>query len=218
LPGVIIEGLFTHFGQADEADLTPAQTQLHIFQAILTELDALNLRPPLVHAANTAAIINLPEAHFDMVRAGIGLYGLAPSPQTPLPAQMKPALSFKTTIAQVKTLPSGSPIGYGAIYRTQSEETIAIIPVGYADGFRRAPQTWGEVLVKGARAPLVGRVSMDQAAINISHIPNVRQGDEVVLIGRQGAACITAEDVAARLGTVNYEVVSEILARVPRVS
>jgi alanine racemase len=121
-------------------------------------------------------------------------------------------------VGQVKTLPPDSPIGYGATYRTQGEETIAIIPVGYADGFRRAPRTWREVLVKGQRAPLVGRVSMDQCAINVTHIPNVRQGDEVVLIGQQGNETITAEEVAENLGTINYEVVSELLARIPRIS
>jgi alanine racemase len=127
-------------------------------------------------------------------------------------------LTFKSTVGQVKTLPPGSPVGYGATYYTQGEETVAIIPVGYADGFRRSPDTWKEVLVRGRRAPLIGRVSMDQCAINVSHIPNVRQGDEVVLLGRQGNETITAEEVAANLGTINYEVVSELMARVPRVS
>jgi alanine racemase len=135
-----------------------------------------------------------------------------------LSADFRPALNFKSTVGQVKTLPPNSPIGYGATYRTRDEETIAIIPVGYADGFRRAPRTWREVLVKGQRAPLVGRVSMDQCAINVTHIPNVRQGDEVVLIGQQGNETITAEEVAENLGTINYEVVSELLARIPRVS
>jgi alanine racemase len=176
------------------------------------------LRPPLIHAANTAALINLSEAHFDMVRPGVGLYGMPPSKDTPLPEGFRSALTFKSTVGQVKTLPPDSPIGYGATYRTTTSETIAIIPVGYADGFRRGPQTWREVLVKGQRAPLVGRVSMDQAAINISPIPNVRQGAEVVLIGQQGTEIITAEEVAENLGTVNYEVVSELLARIPRIS
>jgi alanine racemase len=218
LPNIKVEGLFTHFARADEADPRPTQQQLTTFRAILTELDRLKLRPPLVHAANTAGLINFPEARFDMVRTGIGLYGLAPARETPLPAGMKPVLSFKTTVAQVKTLPPNSPIGYGGIYQTPAAETIAIIPVGYADGFRRAPQTWTEVLVKGQRAKLVGRVSMDQSAIRVSHIANIRQGDEVVLIGQQGNESITVEEVAERLGTINYEVVSAILARVPRMT
>ncbi len=218
LPGLKVEGMFTHFATADENDLSHAHEQLHRFKTLLTQLDAFNLTPPLIHAANTAGTINLPEAHFDMVRPGIGLYGLPPSKDTALPDGFRPALTFKSTVGQVKTLPPDSPIGYGATYRTKDEEKIAIIPVGYADGFRRGPNNWGEVLVKGQRAPLVGRVSMDQAALNVTHIPNVRQGDEVVLIGKQGAEEITAEEVAENLGTINYEVVSELLARIPRVS
>ncbi|MDM8530272.1 alanine racemase [Anaerolineales bacterium HSG25] len=218
LPGLKVEGIYTHFATADEADLTQAHEQLTCFNDLLTQLKAANLCPPIVHAANTAGLINLPQARFDLVRPGIGIYGLCPSKEMSMPAGFKPALTFKSTIGQVKTLPADSPIGYGATYRTQGEETIAIIPVGYADGFRRGPQTWGEVLVKGKRAPLIGRVSMDQSAISVSHIPNVRQGDEVVLIGRQGDETITAEEVADQLGTINYEVVSELLARIPRIS
>ncbi len=216
--GLKVEGMYTHFSTADEADLSHAHVQLRRFQELLAQLDEAGLRPPLIHGANTAALLNLPDARFDMVRPGIGLYGLPPAPDTVLPEGFRPALTFKSTIGQVKTLPPDSPIGYGATYRTKGEETIAIIPVGYADGFRRGPRTWGEVLVKGQRAPLVGRVSMDQSAINITHIPNVRQGDEVVLIGEQGTETITAEEVAANLGTINYEVVSELLARIPRVT
>ncbi|MCB0162867.1 MAG: alanine racemase [Anaerolineae bacterium] len=218
LPGLKIEGLYTHFATADEADLTQTFDQLSNLHQLLDQLEQAGLRPPLVHAANTAGLLNVPEGRFDMVRPGIGIFGLPPSKTTPLPVGFQPALTFKSTVGQVKTLPSDSPIGYGAIYRTTGVETIAIIPVGYADGFRRSPRTWGEVLVKGQRAPLVGRVSMDQCAIDVTHIPNVRQGDEVVLIGEQGNERITAEEVAENLGTVNYEVVSELLARIPRIS
>jgi alanine racemase len=218
LPGLKVEALYTHLATADEADLSYAREQLRRFQTLLKQLEEAGFRPPLIHAANTAGLLNLPEARFDMVRPGIGLYGLRPSDHTALPEGFLPALAFKTTVGQVKTLPPNSPVGYGATYYTREKETIAIIPVGYADGFRRAPQTWREVLVKGRRAPLVGRVSMDQCAINVSHIPNVRQGDEVVLIGEQGSETITAEEVAEWLGTVNYEVVSELLARIPRIS
>jgi len=218
LPGLRVEGMYTHFGTADEADLSYAREQLRRYQELLAQLDEAGLRPPIIHAANTAALINLPEARFDMVRPGVGIYGLRPSADLALPEGFRPSLTFKSTVGQVKTLPPNSPVGYGAIYWTKDYETVAIIPVGYADGFRRGPQTWGEVLVKGQRAPIVGRVSMDQCAINITHIPNVRQGDEVVLIGQQGHETITVEEVAARLGTINYEVVSELLARIPRVS
>ncbi|MDW8268106.1 MAG: alanine racemase [Anaerolineae bacterium] len=217
LPGIEVVGLFTHLAAADEPDEPYTDLQLARFDALLACLEAEGLRPPLVHAANTAALLTRPNAQYDAVRLGIGLYGLAPGPACPLPSDFRPVLSWKTTVAQVKTLPPGAAVGYGLTYRTTRTETIAIIPVGYADGFRRSPHNWGEVLVRGRRAPLVGRVSMDQAAINVTAIPGVRAGDEVVLIGRQGEETITAADVAARLGTIPYEVVSTILARVPRV-
>ena len=121
-------------------------------------------------------------------------------------------------MAQVKDIPADEGIGYGATYITQRETRIAVLPVGYADGFRRAPATWGSVLIHGQEAPLIGRVCMDQCMVDVSHIPDVRRGDEVVLIGRQGEATLSAEEVARRLGTISYEVVSALLARVPRVS
>ena len=221
LPNLVVEGLFTHFSVADAADpwhRDYTRRQLERFRGVLADLEAAGIEIPVVHAANSAATFTLPEAHFNLVRPGIAIYGLAPSSDVPLPPDFRPALTWKTQIAQVKEMPPGSYIGYGATYRTQGRQRIAVIPVGYADGFRRAPQTWGEVLVRGQRAPLVGRVCMDQAMIDVTHIDGVRPGDEVVLIGEQGGERITAEEVAERLGTINYEVVSEILARVPRVS
>jgi len=139
-----------------------------------------------------------------------------PSEQVALPAGFRPAMTWKTMVAQVKTLPPGHPVGYGNTYITQERETIAILPVGYGDGFRRAPENWGEVLIHGRRAPLVGRVSMEKTAINITDIPDVAVGDEVVLLGSQGNETITAEQVAAQIGTINYEVTCSALARVPR--
>jgi alanine racemase len=217
LPGLELEGIFTHFAMADTRDQTHARMQLTRFQGILQVIEEEHIRPPLVHAANSAAILSLPESHFDMVRPGIALYGLDPSPEVRLPVGFRPALSFKTQVAQVKVIPEGESISYGCGYTTDRSTRVAILPVGYADGFRRAPSNWGSVLVHGQEAPLLGRVCMDQCIIDISQIPHVRVGDEVVLIGRQGAASLTAEQVAQRLGTINYEVVSEILARVPRV-
>ncbi len=217
LPGLELEGIFTHFAMADSQNQTHARMQLTRFQHVLQLIEKEHIRPPLVHAANSAAIISLSEAHFDMVRPGIALYGLDPSPEVRLPAGFRPALSFKTQVAQVKVIPDGESISYGCTYTTDRPTRVAILPVGYADGFRRAPANWGSVLVHGQEAPLLGRVCMDQCIIDVSHIPQVRAGDEVVLIGRQGEASLTAEQVAQRLGTINYEVVSEILARVPRV-
>ena len=217
LPHLELEGIFTHFAMADTQDQTHARMQLVQFQHVLQYIEGEHIRPPLVHTANSAAIFSLPEAHFDIVRPGIALYGLDPSSEVRLPAEFRPALSFKTQVAQVKDIPEGESISYGCTYTTDRSTRVAILPVGYADGFRRAPTNWGSVLVHGQEAPLLGRVCMDQCIIDVTHIPHVKVGDEVVLIGQQGTASFTAEQVAQRLGTINYEVVSEILARVPRV-
>ena len=217
LPGLELEGIFTHFAMADTQDQTHVRMQIRRFQHVLQIIEEKHVRPALVHAANSAAILSLPEAHFDMVRPGIALYGLDPSPEVRLPEGFRPALSFKTQVAQVKVIPGGESISYGGTYITERPTRVAILPVGYADGFRRAPTNWGSVLIHGQAAPLLGRVCMDQCIVDVSHIQEVREGDEVVLIGRQGEATLTAEQVAQRLGTINYEVVSEILARVPRV-
>lgn len=217
LPGLALEGLYTHFANADATDQAYTYLQLERFQQIVQMLEEQGLRPPIVHAANSAAILNLPEAHFDMVRSGIIVYGLAPSAEVHLPTGFRAALSFKTQVSQVKTIPAGEGISYGCTYITEHPTRIAVLPVGYADGFRRTPQNWGYVLIHGQEAPILGRVCMDQCMVDVTHIPQTRIGDEVVLIGRQGEAALTAETVAQRLGTINYEVVSEILARVPRV-
>jgi len=217
LPCLELEGIFTHFAKADAEDTAHAHMQLARFQYVLQAIEKAGLRPPLVHAANSAAMLSLPEARFDMVRPGIALYGLDPSSDVRLPEGFRPALSFKTQVAQVKLIPAGEGISYGCTYVTEQPTWIAVLPVGYADGFRRAPANWGSVLIHGQSAPLLGRVCMDQCMIDISHISQVRVGDEVVLIGRQGSSVLTAEMVAQRLGTINYEVVAEILARVPRV-
>ncbi len=217
LPGIELEGIYTHFAMADVQDLTHARMQLARFQDVLRVVEAQHLRPPLVHAASSAATLSLPEAHFDMVRPGIALFGMDPSTEVRLPEGFRPALSFKTQVAQVKVIPAGECISYGCTYITDRPTRVAVLPVGYADGFRRAPANWGTVLIHGQEAPLLGRICMDQCMVDVSHIPQVRMGDEVVLIGRQGTATLSAEQVAQRLGTINYEVVAEILARVPRV-
>ncbi len=220
LPGLSLEGIFTHFSAADSDEPWLRQhtaAQLASFQQVLAALRSLDIAVPLVHAANSAAMLSQPASRFNMVRLGIALYGLAPSPALPLPAGFRPALSWKTQVAQVKTLPPGAPVSYGNTFITTRATRVAVAPVGYADGFRRGPAHWGHVLVRGQQAPIIGRVTMDQTMLDVTDIPGVRQGDEVVLIGRQGAAEITVEQVAERLGTINYEVVAEILARVPRV-
>ncbi|GLV57388.1 alanine racemase [Dictyobacter sp. S3.2.2.5] len=188
LPGLELEGLYTHFAQSDAEDQSHARMQLARFQGVLEQLEKEGIRPPIVHAANSAATLAIPEARFDMVRPGIAIYGLEPSPFVRLPEGFRPALAFKTQVSQVKWIPTGEGISYGSTYITQRPTLIAVLPVGYADGFRRSPQNWGSVLIHGQEAPLLGRVCMDQCMVDVTHIPQVRMGDEVVLIGRQGGS------------------------------
>ena len=216
LDGVEVEGIFTHLASADSADEGFAREQLARWETVLRAAEAEGLRPPLAHVANSAALLRFPEARYDLVRPGVAIYGLSPSLETPLPPSFQPALSFKTEIAQVKYWPVGAPVSYGGTWIAGRPSRIATIPVGYADGFRRSP-SWRYVLVRGQRAPVIGRVAMDYAMLDVTEISDARAGDEVVLIGVQGGECITADDVAGWLGTINYEVVSGILPRVPRV-
>jgi alanine racemase len=215
MSGADAEGLFTHFAAADEADAAFTHEQLRRFQSVLNELGSDG--PRWVHAANSAAALRIAEARFNLVRCGIAMYGLHPSPFVLVPQDFLPALEWKSVVSQVKTLPPRSPVSYGGEYVTKGEERIAVVPVGYADGFRRFPKNVARVLIGGARAPVVGRVCMDQIMVNVDAVPEVKIGDEVVLIGRQGGGQITADDAAAWWGTINYDVVSGIMARVPRV-
>jgi Alr-MurF fusion protein len=210
-----IEGIYTHFASADEDPDFTAQ-QVKTFKDILKPLRASGFNFAYTHAANSAGTLASKDNHFNMVRVGLAMYGLSPSQLVPVPPEFRPVLSWKTVVAQVKTLPRGHTVGYGRTYVTSAEERIAVIPVGFADGFRRSPNNWGEVLVHGQRAPIVGRVSMEKTTINVSHIPDVTIGDEVVLLGRQGDDEITVDQVAERLGTNSYEVVTSILPRAAR--
>ncbi len=217
MPGLVVDGVYSHFSKADETDAAYTYQQFEIFKQVLNEIAAHGLEIPIKHVSNSPSILRFPEMHLDMVRPGIILHGLDPSDDVPCPSDFKPVMTLKTLIASVKVLPPGSLISYGGTYTTQDYERIAVIPIGYADGFRRKPNNWGEVLVRGRRAPIVGRVCMDQCMINVTHIPDVKMGDEVVLIGAQGDDRIRAEDVAVKLGTNNYEVTSMVMARVPRI-
>jgi alanine racemase len=210
-----LEGVYTHFAAADD-DPDMVAEQLEVFNHMVRPLRASGISFKYIHAANSPATIAYKDSHFNMVRPGVMLFGLHPSEKVRLLNGIEPCLTWKTTVLQVKSFPGGHPIGYNGLYQTRGEETIAILPVGYADGLRRSPQTWEYVLIHGKRAPLVGRISMEKCAINVTNIPNVAAGDEVVLLGKQGDETITAEMVAGWLGTVNYEVVTSILPRVPR--
>ncbi len=215
LKNIHVEGIYTHFSTADE-DPSYVQEQLRVFRSVLTPLRAAQYTFKYIHAANSAAALAYPDAHFNAVRVGLALYGLKPSETVPLASGFEAAMTWKTTIASIKTLPPGHAVGYGNTYRTTKQERVAVIPIGFADGFRRAPHATPSVLVKGQIAPIVGRISMEKTIIRVDHIPDVAIGDEVVLMGRQGDTTISADDIAARWGTSNYEVVCAALARVPR--
>jgi Alr-MurF fusion protein len=220
LPGVEVAGVFTHFAMADdmsEEGRSTTDRQLARFDEVLGALEAAGARPATAHAANSAALLTREDARYDLVRPGIAVYGLPPDPAIPVP-DLVPALAWKSQVAQVHELATGEGVGYGHRWRAERPSVVATVPVGYADGFRRGPTTWRYILVGGRPAPVVGRVSMDQAAVDVTDVPGVRRGDEVVLIGRQGSGELAAVTVAEWLGTSCYEVVSEILARVPRVS
>ena len=210
-----VDGIYTHFSVADEDPRYTAQQRATFEYAVATMREA-GCAFRYVHAANSAATVRPVAGGFNLIRPGLLLYGLKPCESATSIEGLQPVMSWKTVIAQVKTLPPNSPVGYGNSYRTRGEEKIAVLPVGYADGLRRSPQPWREVLVHGRRAPLVGRVSMEKTTINVSHIPDVIAGDEVVLLGKQGDDEISADEVAAWLGAINYEVLTSVLPRVPR--
>src|SRR3972149_2906943 len=211
---VIFEGVFTHYARADEADPEPSMIQEKIFLQTVADLAAAGIHPPLIHAANSAANMTRPNSRFNLVRAGIALYGLHPSKDCQLTPEFQPALSWKSVLTQVKLLPPGRGVSYGHEYTTSAYEHIGTVPVGYADGFRRQPGN--QVLIAGRKVPVVGRVCMDQITIQIDGAPQAKEGDEVVILGSQEKSRITAEEIGHRWGTVNYEVVCGIGHRVPR--
>lgn len=218
LRGIRLQGIFTHFATADQSDLELARKQFERFEHLLAGIEAGGLHIPLRHAANSGAIIQMPETHLSMVRAGISVYGLYPSAEVDRSAiALRPALSLKAPIIHLKRVPAATCISYGCTYRTTSAATIATVPVGYADGYRRGLSNKGVMLAGGMRVPIVGRVCMDLTMIDVSRVPGAKVGDEVVLIGRQNDAVISAEEVAATLDTINYEVVAGLTGRVERV-
>jgi alanine racemase len=218
LPGLEIEGIYTHFACADTADRSYTDQQLKLFLEITERLYRSGVHIPLRHAANSGALIGYPETHLDMVRPGISLYGLYPSADVDKSrVSLQPAMTFKARIIQLKTVPRGFKISYGRTYETNKETRIATVSVGYADGLNRLLSSRGQMLVRGVRAPVVGRVCMDLTLIDVGHIPDVRIGDEAVIFGRQNGAELHVDEIAATLGTINYEVVTGISERVPRV-
>lgn len=217
LPGLVIEGMFTHFARADEESLEPAvrQYQAYTYMADLLEKNGLTI--PVRHVSNSAALMRFPEANENMVRAGITIYGLLPSEEVREEMKdLKPAMSLISHISYVKCLPAGRAVSYGGTYVTTHDTVVATIPVGYADGYPRGLSNKGSVLIRGRKVPIIGRVCMDQFMVDVSSMPDVRAGEEVVLMGRQGDAFISAEELGSLSGRFNYELVSDITKRVPR--
>lgn len=216
-PYLTIEGLFTHFSSAD-GNKAYTKKQLSKFRAVLHKLKKININIPCIHASNSAAILNFREAHFNMVRPGILLYGLSPLPaHRKSPISLYPVLSLKTRIISLKKFSPNEKLSYSGRYTTRGNETIAVVPIGYADGYLRALSNKGEMIVHGEKAPVVGNVCMDFTLLNVSSVPHVRLHDEVTVIGQSGGAMISVNDVAIRAKTINYEITCLIGKRIPRV-
>jgi len=218
LPMLELEGIYTHFATADKSDRSYAGKQFEIFMDFLNQLRIAGLEIPVTHAANSAAIINMPETHLDMVRAGISIYGLYTSEEVDRSIiKLKPAMALKTKIIHLKKVPAGFKISYGTTYETEKPTTIATVSIGYADGLNRLLSSKGRMLVCGHSAPIVGRICMDLTMLDVGNIPEIAIGEEVVVFGRQGNASISVDEIASTINTINYEVVSTIMERVPRI-
>lgn len=207
LKNVEIEGIFTHFSVADEKDKFYTEEQFRKFIEILTILEKEGIKIPIKHVGNSATLLDLPHMWLDMVRPGIAIYGLYPSKEVKKTINLIPAQQFKTKIVFIKELPLGESISYGRTYITKRRMRVASLPVGYADGYNRLLSNQGEVLVRGQRVPIIGRVCMDQCMIDVTNLTQVEIGDEVVLWGRQGEEMITVEEIAQKIRTINYEIV-----------
>lgn len=220
MTGISIEGAFTHFARADESDLTNARERESVFKDFLKKLeDTCGITIPIKHCANSASIIAIPESSMDMVRAGVTMYGMWPSDEVPKDIiDLKPVMELVSHIVMVKTVPAGTPVSYGGTFVTKKETTVATIPVGYGDGYPRSLSNKGYVLIKGQRAAILGRVCMDQFMVDVTDIPDVCEGDEVILLGRDSSTGeeITAEFLGDLSGRFNYELTCDISKRVPR--
>jgi len=224
-PGVLFEGVSTHYANIEDTlNHEYAAMQMERFTAALATVDRVTGRPPWIHTACTAASILFSSTHYTMLRSGIGLYGLWPSRETMVSAREKggavpdfrPVLSWKTRLVQVKNLPEGTYVGYGCSYRTMRPTILGVLPVGYADGYDRALGNRAHVLVRGRRAPVIGRICMNLCMVDLTDVPGARLEDEVVLLGRSGDEQISAETMAEWAGTINYEVVTRISPLLPR--
>ncbi len=213
LPNIFIEGIYSHFAASDSSDKSFTLQQYKRFMAAVERVEARGIKIPVRHVANSAAVLDLPQTHLDMIRPGIILYGLWPSDEVKHQLDLRPAMKLKAQIGFVKSVPVGTPISYGLAFYTQRQSRIATLPVGYADGWSRLLANRAKVLIKGQPAALVGRVCMDQCMVDVTEIPGVRAGEEALLFG---GSELPVEEVARHMGTIHYEVICMIGKRVPR--
>lgn len=216
-PWLKIEGLFTHFAKADEAEQQDTLAQLEKMHQFINWLKKQGIVIPIIHCANTAAIMNYPTSHFDMVRLGIGMYGLYPSEiSKSWGYSLQEAIALKSCLSHVKNVTIGTAVSYGYIWRAKKASIIGTVPIGYGDGIFRHLSNSGNVLVKGKRVPIIGRICMDQLMLDLTEVPEATIGDEVVLLGQQGSQRITVDEVASLLDTINYEITCQLNQRIPR--
>jgi alanine racemase len=212
-----VEGLMTHLADSDGENPGHSERQLQIFRNLLEQLERRRVHVPLVHAANSAAIVRFPQSHFSLVRPGIMLYGYHTLPKDVPYPELKPALSLRTTVMQLRTIKPGDSVSYNRTFVAKKTSNIAVLPIGYADGYNRRLSNKGFVLIDGKRAPIVGLVCMDMTMVDVTDIASVRVGDGVTLIGRESQDAIWADDIAEWTGTIPYEILCAIGPRIPRV-
>ncbi len=216
-PDVDVDGVFSHFATSDEADLSFARTQLDRFLEVLEWYARNDLPTPTRHIANSGGILQLPASHLDLVRPGILTYGVYPSSEIPSTVTVEPALTWHTQVVYFKVVPIGEPVSYGATWTRGEPTRVVTLPVGYGDGYFRAHSNTSVVLIGGERFPIAGRVCMDHTMVDLGPEGSAYNGDDVVLLGKQGTGLITTEELAANANTIPYEVLTNISARVPRV-
>jgi len=218
LPQITVEGIFTHFASSGEEDKTSTYQQFEQYRQVIDGLKKEGIHVPLRHVADSATLLDLPSLHLDMVRPGIAIYGAYPSNSVKNRVGLQPVSSFKTKIISLRNLPPGAKVSYGGTYVTTKLTRVATLPVGYADGYSRVMSNQGQVLIRGRRAPIIGRVCMDHCMVDVTHLPEVEVGDEVILWGKQGKEYISLEEIARKMGTIVYEVVPLVdRRRIPRI-